>query len=309
MKIDGFTYVRNGVKMGYPFISSIKSLLPLVEKLFIAVGDSEDETKELIQNINDSKIQIIDTVWDEEKRKNGEIFRDQANIALNNTTADWCFHLQVDEVLKEDCYDEIFKFFEMADKLDDVDGLLFPFLHFWGDYYHIRNTRRTHAYEIRAFKNHRNILSYKDSQGFRKYGNISFDDKGTKLKVLKTPVPIYHYSYTRNPALMKKKTNYFHQFWHDDTWLKEQTNELDFDFNNVDKLALFHGNHPVYMKEVIAKKDWDFEYDPSMSNMSTKDRLLNKIEELFNYRLFEYRNYEIIRLPKAHDSFPKNSSD
>jgi len=77
MTIDGFTYVRNGIKMGYPFVNSIKSLLPLVDKLFVAVGDSDDGTKEMIESIKDTKIHIIDTVWHEEKRKNGEIFREQ----------------------------------------------------------------------------------------------------------------------------------------------------------------------------------------------------------------------------------------
>lgn len=296
MNIDGFTFVRNGSKMGYPFEVSIKSLLPLVDKLYVAVGDSDDGTREKVEAIDPVKIEIIDTIWDEEKRRNGEIFREQTTIALKKTTADWCFHLQVDEVLKEDAYDQIFRFIEIANKHDDVDGLLFPFLHFWGDYQHIRNTRRTHAYEIRAFKNHRNVQSYKDSQGFRIDAHTSADEKGTKLKVLQTEVPIYHYSYTRHPALMKKKSNYFHRFWHDDSWLKNHTNETDFDFNEVDKLEVFKGEHPSLMRDTIAKKDWHFDYNPKLSNMSSKDKFLSQLEKIFNYRFFEYKNYVLKRL-------------
>ncbi len=289
MKIDGFTYVRNGIKMGYPFISSIKSLLPLVDEMFVVLGDSDDGSKQAIQGIGSNKIIIVDTVWDEEKRKGGEIFKEQANIGLTKATGDWCFQIQADEVLKEDCYDEILKYIKIANEFDDVDGLLFPFYHFWGDYNYIRKTRQTHAYEIRAFKNNRSVFSYKDSQGFRKLAN----SKEIKLKVLKTTIPIYHYSYTRNPNLMKKKSNYFHRFWHNDNWLNDNTNDLEFDYNDVDKLQLFKGNHPEYMKDFMLSKDWDFEYDPSKSNMSVKDRILNKIEELINYRPFEYKNYKI----------------
>jgi len=296
MEIDGFTYVRNGIKMGYPFISSIKSLLPIVDKMYVVVGDSDDGTKEAIQNIGSEKIVIIDTIWDEEKRKNGEIFKEQADIGLKKIDGDWCFHLQADEVLMENCYEEILEYIKIANELDDVDGLLFPFYHFWGDYNHIRKTRRTHAFEIRAFKNHRGVFSYKDSQGFRK--RLS-NNKEIKLNVVKTTIPIYHYSYTRNPKLMKVKSNYFHRFWHDDNWLKENTNKLDFDFNDVDKIVLFKGKHPVYMREVILSKDWDFDYDPSKSNMSLKDRLLYMIENTFNYRPFEYKNYRLKRLPKT----------
>ncbi len=307
MTIDGFTYVRNGIKMGYPFVNSIQSLLPLVNKLYVVVGDSDDGTKEMIQNIKNDKIQIIDTVWNEEKRKNGEIFREQSNIGLQEITADWCFHLQVDEVLKEDCYDKIIEYIEIADKLENIDGLLFPFLHFWGDYNYIRNTRRTHANEIRAFKNNRNILSYKDSQGFRIFEKNSKTNNGTKLAVLKVPVPIFHYSYTRNPKLMAKKSNYFQKFWHDDNWLKKNVKEVEFDFNDVDKLEPFEGIHPVFMKEVIEKKDWKFEYNPAMSNMKLKDKILYAFEKTFNYRLFEYKNYILKSLPTKTISTKKKS--
>ena len=299
MKIDGFTYVRNGINMGYPFISSIKSLLPLVDEMIVVVGDSIDGTKQAIQDIGSAKITIIDTVWDENSRKSGAIFREQANIGLKKLTGDWCFHIQADEVLMENSYEDIRRYIEIANNINDVDGLLFPFFHFWGDYKYIRNTRRTHANEIRAFKNNRGVFSYKDSQGFRKY-KTNQNEKGLKLNVLKTPIPIYHYSYTRNPKLMKTKSNYFHRFWHNDKWLKENTNESDFNFNDVDKLELFESNHPKYMREFILNKDWDFVYDPSKSNMSLMDKILYRFEKIFNYRPFEYKNYKIKRLPAMY---------
>ena len=31
MKVSGFTFLRNGQKLGYPFIASIRSILPLVD--------------------------------------------------------------------------------------------------------------------------------------------------------------------------------------------------------------------------------------------------------------------------------------
>ena len=294
-KVSGFTYVRNGFSLGYPFVESIKSLLPIVDELVVVVGDSEDGTRDAIKNIGDSKLKIIDTIWDEESRKSGKIFAEQSNIGLNNITGDWCFHLQVDEVLHENAKDEILKIINLANKTDSVDGFIFPFYHFWGDYNHIRNTRKTHKYETRLFKNNRNIFSYHDSQGFRKHSLKDTNDEGIKLNVLKTVVPIYHYSYTRNPKLMKKKSNYFHRFWHNDGWLKENTDSLEFDYNIVDKLELFKGEHPIYMKDVIASQDWEFEYDPSKSDMSIKDKILNGIEKITNRRFFSYENYKVIK--------------
>ena len=39
MKISGFTFLRNGQVLGYPFVESIRSILPLVDEFVIAPWD------------------------------------------------------------------------------------------------------------------------------------------------------------------------------------------------------------------------------------------------------------------------------
>jgi len=294
MKISGFTYVRNGIKLGYPFIPSILSLLPAVDELVVVVGDSDDGTREAIKALKNKKIRIINSVWDMELRKGGKVFAQQTNLGIAEVTGDWVVHLQVDEILHETAPARLRKYIEKADQCEDVDGLLMPFLHFWGDFNHIRNTRRTHRYEIRAFKNIPGIYAYHDSQGFRKYSsydNYLAGEKGKKLTVFKTDVTVFHYSYARNPGLLSRKMRTFSRFWHNDEWMKENITDKPFDFNEVDKLELFNGEHPEYMKEIIAGQDWEFDYDPSKSNMKPKDKLLGFVEKKFGRRMFEYRNY------------------
>ena len=292
MQTSGFTYVRNGITYGYPFIASLNSLLPVVDELVVVVGDSHDGTREAIENLKEPKLKIIDSVWDESLRNNGRIFAQQAALGLNNITGEWAVHLQVDEVLEEGAAAKIKEAIRQADSNNKIDGLLFPFLHFWGDYNHIRNTRRTHRYEIRAFKNTGNVGPYHDSQGFRKYAG---SEKGKKLRVIRADTPIFHYSYTRPPGLMTTKANYFHRFWHDNAWLQKNTNASEFDYNDVDRLEVFTGSHPVFMHEVIKKKDWYFLYDPSKSNMTLKDRMLYRFEKATGIRPFEYRNYKLVK--------------
>ena len=65
MKVSGFTFLRNAVINGYPFEESIRSLLPIVDEYVIAVGKGQDETFSRVQAINDPKIRIIETVWNE----------------------------------------------------------------------------------------------------------------------------------------------------------------------------------------------------------------------------------------------------
>ena len=251
MRISGFTYIRNGYKYQYPFIESIQSLLPLVDELIVVVGDSVDGTRAAVESLAESKIKIVDSVWDISSRKGGEIFAEQANLGIRNCSGDWLIHLQADEVLMEDCKTKILRSIQLANSYNSIDGILFPFLHFWGDYNYIHNTRRTHRFEIRAFKNNRGVFSYKDSQGFRKF---SFKLKGEKLNVIKTNSKVFHYSYFRHPKLMKRKSNYFKRFWHSDDWIQKKTNGAPFDFNYVDKLDLYTGSHPNLCEMSFQKK-------------------------------------------------------
>jgi len=48
------------------------------------------------------------------------------------------------------------------------------------------------------------------------------------------------------------------------------------------------------MQEIIAKNDWRFNYDPSRSKSKLTDVMLNVIEKHTGYRLFEYKNYNLI---------------
>ena len=66
MKISGFSFVRNGIKLYYPVIESIQSILPICDEFIIAVGkgDADDDTKERILALNNPKIKSIDTIWD-----------------------------------------------------------------------------------------------------------------------------------------------------------------------------------------------------------------------------------------------------
>ena len=101
MKISGFSFVRNAVKLYYPVVESIRSALPLVDEFIIACGDSDDDTTELIRSIGDPKIKIIETVWDPGHFVKGAVNAVQTNIALDACTGDWCFYLQADEVIHE----------------------------------------------------------------------------------------------------------------------------------------------------------------------------------------------------------------
>ena len=68
-----------------------------------------------------------------------------------------------------------------------------------------------------------------------------------------------------------------------------------FDYSVIDSLTRFKGSHPEVMKQRISKKNWAFEHDISRKNFTLKGRILHWVENVTGKRLFDYRNYNIIK--------------
>lgn len=300
MKVSGFTYMRNSFKYGYPVIESIKSVLPLCDEFIAVVGKSDDGTREAIEAIGSAKIRIIDTVWDDDLIKGGKVFAQQSNIGLKAVTGDWAFHIQSDEVFHEDDLAEIKK--AMEDNLHNkkVEGFLFDFLHFIGDYKHRGTTRKWHRREIRIIRNDPSFYSYKDSQGFRSYPSLTDYENNTnsrKLHVKLLNARIFHYSYCRNPDLLLGKVKSFGSYYQPKEQVLENYKQYKtFDFGSIaDILAPFEEAHPQVMKKTIAAQDWVFKHDPTRIDLSPRRMFLHKIEMLTGWRIGEYKNYKIIK--------------
>lgn len=297
MKVSGFTFVRNAIKYDYPIVESIQSLLPLVDEYIVCIGNSDDETVELIQSISSPKIKIIHSVWDDNLREGGRVLAvetDKAKAAVA-AESDWLFYLQGDECIHEKDFAEIKA--AMHEYKDDirVDGILFKYFHFYGNYSYIGDSRRWYNREIRIIRNNGAIKSWKDAQGFRK--------NTEKLNVKLVNATIYHYGWVKNPQLQKAKQKDFGKLWiSNDEAIKKHQVYLDsfkdgFAYaDEVDSLTLFNGTHPAAMKDRIAKSDWHFEFDTAKKRFRNfKSRLLYLIEKNTGKRLFDYTNYKLLR--------------
>lgn len=287
MKVAGFTFIRNGVKYGYPFVESIKSVLPVVDEFVINLGNSEDDTTQVIENISSDKIKIIHSVWDESLKQGGVVLAVETNKALQATPhdADWLFYIQGDEIIHEKDYAVIRE--AMIKYKDDkrVDGLLFRYYHFYGSFQFLGDGRSRYPFEIRIIKNNKNITSYRDAQGFR------FKD-GKKLNVKLIDAHIYHYGWVRNPVTMHKKQSAFGNLYGGQNDLNK---EVEFDYSEIDSIVLFQGTHPAVMKDVIAKEDWDFKGDVKNKNFkSFIHKVYYFLDKKFGWRPFSYKNYKKI---------------
>jgi hypothetical protein len=226
MKISGFTFIRNGSKLFYPVAESIRSALPLVDEFVIALGsgDPDDTTSEIIKAIGSPKIRIVETTWDTNAYPDGTEYAHQTDIAKSHCSGDWLLYLQSDEAIHENDYTTIRSACEKYLNSTHVEGFLFNYYHFWGDYEHYLPFHGWYAREIRIVRNDPNIHSWGDAQSFRAIPN--FDGKSYRkkegsrhLNVILLPAHIYHYGWVRPPQIMDRKgkamSSHFHGTTHD----------------------------------------------------------------------------------------------
>ena len=290
MKISGFTFIKNALIYDYPIVEAIISILPLCDEFIVAVGNSEDGTRKLIENINSPKIKIIDTIWDDSLREGGKVLADETNKALAAVSldSDWCFYIQGDECVHEKYHAAIKAGMQQYKDDKNVEGLLFNYTHFYGSYDYIGDSRRWYRNEIRIIRNNKNITSYKDAQGFRKLN-------GEKLNVKQIDASIYHYGWVKPPEAQQAKQHAFHRLWHDEEWLKKNISAAnEFDYSQIDSLAKFTGTHPAVMQQRIQQKNWAFSFDPTKRKTAFKMKVLMLTEKLTGWRVGEYKNYKLL---------------
>ena len=295
MKISGFSFVRNAIKLFYPVAESIQSTLPLVDEFVIACGDSEDGTTDLVRSISDPKIKIIETVWDKSLFVRGASNSHQSNIALDACTGNWCVYLQADEVLHEKDLPGLRE--KMEEYLDEpsVEGLLFDYIHFYGDYDHYQMAHNWYRREVRVIRNGIGVRSHGSAQSFRR--------NGEKLKVVHSGGTVYHYGWVRPPVKMMRKQIALSSVHHDEDWVREHYPDEDkpFDFGSLKTVNRFEGEHPAVMKNLIASIDWSVKPGPPNKHEHKHDRLWERLltfvenNILGGTKIGEYRAYKLIR--------------
>jgi len=292
VKISGFSFVRNGLKLYYPVVESIKSILPICDEFVIAVGqgDADDGTRDAIAAIGDSKIKIIDTVWEEKYFKGGIVNALQTDIAMQACSGDWLFYLQADEVVHEK-YLPVIKNRCMQLLNDrEVEGLLFRYKHFWGDYSHYHHTHGWYPYEIRIVRNAADIHSWQSAQSFRHFAPYRQprQEHGTsKLKVALVDAEIYHYGWVRPPHLMQNKRRSLDSVH----WGRKKAENYyekapkEFDYGPLNRLSLFSGSHPAVMQDKINMMDWA---DKLQQNGKPSSYRAPHKHESFKYRFITF---------------------
>lgn len=319
MTISGFTMVRNVSKLYYPIRESIASVLPLVDEFVVALGkgDPDDDTEAQILSLNSDKIRILHTEWDLQAYPNGMEHAHQTDIAKNACTGDWLFYLQADEVVHERYLPLIEA--RCRELLHDreVEGLLFRYKHFWGDFWHYHHAHGWYPHEIRIIRNDPDIHSWESAQSFRRIPNFDGQNyrqqEGTyKLKVAELDAEIYHYGWVRPPSYMQAKRKAIDTIHKGEARVKTMYQDAPpvFDYGPLEQLSRFTDSHPAVMQDWIARFNWaDALYEQASEappnrvkhkHERLKYRLLTWLEQhlLGGRQLGGFKNYRLIRRAK-----------
>jgi glycosyltransferase involved in cell wall biosynthesis len=262
MKVSGFTFIKNAEMLGYPFIESIQSVLPIVDEFVIAVGESDDNTLEIIKSIKDNKIRIIETQWNESMQDRGYVYAQQKMTAQFSCTGDWAFYLEGDEVLHEKDLDTIRNTMERHLDNPEVEALYFDYYHFYGK----PNQVGIAGYK-RAPRIIRNTIRNYSPDGLF-FVVMDKNKKGRYPKAAYAGCHIYHYGHVRKVERNNEKIKQVGKYWGN-----EEPNTFS-TYGNIDlgEIRPFTETHPKIVQDWLrTEAELEFEQNPNYK-VTLKDK-------------------------------------
>lgn len=286
MKISAFTFIKNGTIFGFPFTESIRSVLPIVDEFVVNVGLSDDDTLERIRAIDDPKIRIIQSHWNDKMKVAGYVYGQQKMIAQFNCTGDWAFYLEGDEIVHENDLDTIVNSCRTHLDNERVEALSFDYYHFYGNANTYLDSPRWYRRAARIIR-----TSVRSTAPDGLFWHVLTD----RSKVSRYPraahsgASIYHYGWVRSEAEMNRKSEHIQKYW--------SKNHERIDYREIDPIIVreFSGSHPKVIREWLPKEKGLFKPNPDhkLTRREKKHRIMARFERWFGLELSKKHYIEV----------------
>jgi len=286
--LSGFTLVRNAVKLDFPILPAIRSVLEVCDEVVVNVGKSEDETRDLVASVKDPRVRILDAEWDFTKKS--AMLSIETQRAMDACRGSWGIYIQADEVLHERGARILKEKVGEWDRDERLEGLLVKYFHFYGGFDQIATSRRWYRREVRCIRLGRDIRSYQDAQGFRVGPNAR------KIRARPTDAQMFHYGWARPARAIQEKFEISRTIypWGGTHFHQQQARGF---LEWIPLLREFMGTHPTAAREWIAARAHDPErlIGPAHFNPEhLRYYISDWIERLTGARVFEFRNYVLV---------------
>ncbi len=286
MRVSAFTFIKNGQILGYPFIQSIESILPIVDEFVINVGLSEDDTLELIRAIGSPKIRIMESHWNDNMQNRGYVYGQQKMIAQFNCTGDWAFYIEGDEVYHEEDLEKIRVSMEQHLENPSVEALVFDFYHFYGNGNSYLDSPGWYRSEARIIKN--SVRSYAPDGLF--WLVLESNKIGRYPKAKHTGARCYHYGWVRSEEQMNLKSEKMQKYW--------GGSPTKIDYSQMDQSIIkeFIGTHPKIVEQWLPKAKGIYQADSNYkpTNKQRKHQLMIKVEKMLGKELSK-KHYTLVK--------------
>jgi len=270
------------VRLDYPVVPAIRSLLELCDEVVVNVGQSDDGTRDLIAGVRDPRIRVLETVWDASRW--GQTLAVETDRALAACRGSWAVYIQADEVLHETGAALLLDCVRAGEADPHLEGLLVDYLHFYGDVDTVVTNRHWYRREVRVVRLGRGLRSFGDAQGFR------VGPARRRVRARPTGAQMFHYGWARRASALAGKRAAFRELFteHEGT-VGSEAATLDW----TPGLHRFRGTHPRAARDWVADRRGR---GPGIGPRALRVRDLRYyvsdwIERVTGVRVFEYRNY------------------
>jgi len=281
--VSGVSIVRNASILDYPVEVALRSVLPLLDELHVNVGLSDDDTLDRVRSLDDPRIRIHETNWGDSTGRRLRDLGDETNRILDRCRHDWALYIQADEVLHEDGLQAIRHALARAEDREDVEGLAFDYLHFYGSPDWVWAGRASYRAEVRIIRRSSRARSFSDAQGFRIDGRLP--------RVLTSGATVFHYGYVKSEQALSTKQRLGKEWWGEDPDLATA-----WVFERPAGLEPFRGTHPAVAIPWIESRNWPFDPERAkpepLTRKTAKIRVSNMVERLTGRRLIEHRTFQ-----------------
>ena len=134
LSVSGYTTTYNCVSQNYPFVESITSMLDCMDEVVVVDSGSDDETWEILKELAETheSLKIYQYKIDfNDKRYAYASDGCQKARARSYCTKDFCWQMDVDEIIHEKDYSKIRNIIKSLHKSHQIIAL--PIVEFWGD--------------------------------------------------------------------------------------------------------------------------------------------------------------------------------
>jgi hypothetical protein len=283
MRVVGFSLVANAVRLDFPVVQALSSILPLCDELVVNVGPCSDGTRDLVQGLADPRLRVLEGRWD--PALGGAVLAVETQRALEACQGDWAIYIQADEVLHESGLPVLRAAMEQALAHRRVEGLLVDFVHLYGSSHWQGTGRAWYRREVRVVRPRGDIHSFAEAQGFRAGASHR------KLRARPSGATYFHYGWARPIEILRAKRDSDNELYYRGEPRRAPIGpRLTWDVG----LRPFSGSHPALMRQWIAARQdrvsegfapraWDLRRLALTASLG--------VERLTGWRPFEFTNY------------------